>query len=89
MQVTTFKVRTVRSRHGSNDPSSAATTWAEGEENRLDEASGDSGRLLMRAMSVAQPGACTCPHVPAQRLAEQPLRELLFVINRARLKCQG
>ncbi|BDA49710.1 probable mitogen-activated protein kinase kinase kinase 12 at C-terminar half [Coccomyxa sp. Obi] len=54
--VTTFKVRTVRSRHGSDDPSSAAATWAEGEENRLDEASGDSGRLLMRAMSVAQPG---------------------------------
>ncbi|KAK9904772.1 hypothetical protein WJX75_002233 [Coccomyxa subellipsoidea] len=50
--VTTFKVRTVRSTHGSNDPSSAAATWAQGEENGLDAASGDSGRLLMRAMSV-------------------------------------
>ncbi|CAL8464410.1 g3945 [Coccomyxa elongata] len=78
--VTTFKVRTVRSRHGSDDPSSAAATWAGGEENRLDEASGDSGRLLMRAMSVAQPGRARSPLVVRSNLPklQSPLRPFNF-----------
>lgn len=57
--MTTFKVRTVRSRHDSDNPRGAAATWALGEENCLDEAAGNGDRLLKRAMSVSVPGACS------------------------------
>lgn len=53
LQVTTFKVRTIRSQGGSNDQASAALTWTTAEEGCLDAAAGGQEQLLKRAMSVA------------------------------------
>ncbi len=53
VQVTTFKVRTIRSQGGSNDQASAALTWTTAEEGCLDTAAGGQGQLLARAMSIA------------------------------------
>ena len=53
LQVTTFKVRTIRSEGGSNDQASAALTWTTAKEGCLDQAAGGQGQLLARAMSIA------------------------------------
>lgn len=52
-QVTTFKVRTIRSQGGSTDQASAALTWTTAEEGCLDKAAGGQEQLLARAMSIA------------------------------------
>ena len=53
LQVTTFKVRTIRSQGGSNDQASAALTWTTAEDGCLDKAAGGQSHLLARAMSIA------------------------------------
>ena len=52
-QVTTFKVRTVRSRDGVyNDP---VATWLHGTDNDLDSIAGSHQELLSKALSQAGP----------------------------------
>ena len=62
LQVTTFKVRTIRSQGGSNDQASAALTWTTAEEGCLDAAAGGQEQLLKRAMSIAGLLHCTPEH---------------------------
>ena len=68
LQVTTFKVRTIRSQGGSTDQASASRTWTTAEDGSLDAAAGGHDQLLARAMSIA--GACSGTScVPSPSLA--------------------
>lgn len=58
MQVTTFKVRTVRAKR---EIESLASRWAQGSDNNLDDAAGDCHALLARAMSVSAASAWPDP----------------------------
>lgn len=65
LQVTTFKVRTIRSQGGSTDQASASRTWTTAEDGSLDAAAGGHDQLLARAMSIAGAGRCTsCSQSP-------------------------
>ena len=52
MQVTTFKVRTVRSREGGY--SNPVATWVHGADNDLDSIAGSHQELLNKALSQAK-----------------------------------
>ena len=70
LQVTTFKVRTIRSQGGSTDQASASRTWTTAEDGSLDAAAGGHDQLLARAMSIAGAGRCTsCSRSPSLALS--------------------
>ncbi len=54
MQVTTFKLRTVRAKR---EIESLASRWAQGSDNNLDDAAGGCQQLLARALSSAAASA--------------------------------
>ena len=58
MQVTTFKVRTVRSREGGY--SNPVATWVHGADNDLDSIAGSHQELLNKAMSQAKCSGAAC-----------------------------
>lgn len=58
VQVTTFKVRTVRAKR---EIESLASRWAQGSDNNLDEAAGGCQQLLARAMLSAAASALLKP----------------------------
>ncbi len=66
MQVTTFKVRTVRSRDGVY--TNPVSTWLHGTDNDLDSIAGSHQELLNKALSQAGPsGVYMHPHpLPSQ-----------------------
>ena len=82
MQVTTFKVRTVRSREGGY--SNPVATWVHGADNDLDSIAGSHQELLNKALSQAKcsglPSGAT-PSVILHRVTHMAVRAARYCVN--------